>query len=81
MRKFSLRIRRTQGNFLSLYGEYGEFRVVCGTQNLLRIRGYNLCVHRKDAKRYKTVHRYISVNNKIFYFFKILSLLYEMDSA
>ncbi len=25
-----MRIRRTQGNFLSVYGEYGEFRVVCG---------------------------------------------------
>jgi hypothetical protein len=35
--------------------------VVCGTQNSLRIRGKNLCVHGEDAKRRKTV--YISVNN------------------
>ncbi len=56
-----MRIRRTEGNFLSVYGECGEFSVVCDTQNLLRIRGKNLCVRREDAKRYKTV--YISVNN------------------
>ncbi len=58
---FFMRNRRTQGNFLNVNGEYGEFRVVCCTQNLLRIRGKNLCLHREDAKRYKTVH--ISVNN------------------
>jgi hypothetical protein len=30
-----------------------EFRVVCGTQNRLGIRGKKLCVHGKDAKRHK----------------------------
>ncbi len=42
---FFMRIWRIQGKCLSVYGEYGEFRVICGTQNLLRIRGKNLCVH------------------------------------
>jgi hypothetical protein len=37
---FFMRIRRTQGNFLNVYGEYGEFRVVCGKQNLLTERIY-----------------------------------------
>jgi hypothetical protein len=46
-----MRIPRTQGNLLSVCGEYSEFRVVCGRQNLLRVRGKNLCVHREDAKR------------------------------
>jgi hypothetical protein len=32
----------------------GEFRVVCGTQSCLRIRGKNLCAHGENAKRYKT---------------------------
>jgi hypothetical protein len=36
--------------YLSVYGEYGECRVVCGTQNCLQIRGKNLCVQ-EDAKR------------------------------
>ena len=80
MRKFSLRILRTQGNFLSVYGEYGEFRVVCGTQNLLRIRGKNLCVHREDVKRYKTVYWYFSVNNNTnFKFFWFLSFFIIWD--
>jgi hypothetical protein len=58
---FFKRIRRTRGKCLSTYGEYGEFRVVCGTQNCLRIRGKTLCVHGEDAKRHKTVN--ISFNN------------------
>jgi hypothetical protein len=58
---FFKRIRRIQGKCLSAYEEYGEFRVVCGTQNCLRIRGNNLCLHGEDAKRYKTVN--ISFNN------------------
>ncbi len=37
-----------------LYGEYGKSRVVCGTQNRLRICGKNLCAHGENAKRYKT---------------------------
>ncbi len=48
------------GKHLRVYGEYGEIRVVCGAQNRLRIRGKNLCVHREDAQRNKTVD--ISVN-------------------
>jgi hypothetical protein len=65
---FFKRIMRIQGKCLSAYGEYGEFRVVCGTQNCLRIRGNNLCLHGEDAKRHKTVN--ISVNNNMnFYSF------------
>jgi hypothetical protein len=37
-----------------VYGEYGEFRVVCGTQSRRRIRRKNICVLRKGAKRHKT---------------------------
>jgi hypothetical protein len=75
MRELSLRILTS----LCVFGEYGEFRVVCGTQNLHRIRGKNLCIQREDAKRYKTV--YISVNNNTnLKFFQILSFLpYGMD--
>jgi hypothetical protein len=40
-----------RGMYLSVYGEYGEYRVVCGTQNRLPIRGKNLCVHGEEAKR------------------------------
>jgi hypothetical protein len=58
---FFKRIRRIRGKCLSAYGEYGEFRVVSGTQNCLRIRGKNLCVHGENAKRHKTVN--ISLNN------------------
>jgi hypothetical protein len=59
------RIRRIQGKCLSAYGEYGEFRVVCGTQNCLRICGKNLCIllHGEEAKRHKTVN--ISFNNNM----------------
>ncbi len=61
------------GKYLSVHGEYSEFRVVCGTQNRLRVRGKNLCVHGEDAKIHKTV--YISVNNNMnFKFFKIPSI-------
>jgi hypothetical protein len=42
-------------------GENGEFRVVCGTQKCLQIRGNNLCVHGEVAKRHKIED--ISVNN------------------
>ncbi len=41
---------------LSVYGEYGECRVVCGKQNRLRICRKNLCV---DSKRHKTVYVYL----------------------
>ena len=72
------RIRRIRGKCLSAYGEYGEFRVVCGTQNWLRIRGKNLCVHGEDAKRHKTVN--ISFNNNTnLNFFKILSIYTVWD--
>jgi hypothetical protein len=60
-------MRRIQGKCLSVYGEYGEFRVACGKQNRLRIREKNLCVHGEDAKRHKTV--YISVNDNFLRFF------------
>jgi hypothetical protein len=33
--KLSKRIRKMRGKYLSVYGEYGECRVVCGTQNRL----------------------------------------------
>jgi hypothetical protein len=39
-----------------------QIKVVSGTQNCLRIRGKNVCIHREDAKRHKT-SVYISVNN------------------
>ncbi len=38
----------------SVYGEYGEFRVVRGTQSRLRIHGKILCAHGENAKRYET---------------------------
>jgi hypothetical protein len=41
--------------------EFGEFRVVGGTQNCLRIREKNLYVHGEDTKRHKTED--ILVNN------------------
>ncbi len=56
-----MHIRRIQGKCLSVYGEYGEFKVLCVTQNRLRICGENLGVHGEDAKRNKIVN--ISVNN------------------
>jgi hypothetical protein len=65
---FFMRIWRILGKCLSVHGEYGEFRVVCGTYNRLGLRGKNLCVHGEDAKSHKTV--YISVkNNTNFNFF------------
>jgi hypothetical protein len=68
---FFKRIRR-----ISVYREYGEIRVVCGTQNRIRILGKNLFVHGEDAKRQKTVN--ISFNDNMnFNFFRFfLSTLY-----
>jgi len=43
--------RECAESILSVYGEYGKCRVVCGTQNFLQIRGKNLCVHGEEAKR------------------------------
>jgi hypothetical protein len=60
---FFNRIRRIRGKCLSAFGEYSKFGVVCGTQNCLRIRRKNLCVHGEDAKRHKTVN--ISFNNNM----------------
>jgi hypothetical protein len=45
-----------------VYGKYGEFRVVCGTLNRLRIRGTNLNVYEEDAERHKPVN--MSVNSE-----------------
>ncbi len=75
---FFKRIRRLRGKCLSAYGEYGEFRVVCGTQNSLRIRGKNLCVHGEDAKRQKTVNISFNSNTNL-NFFKILSIYTVWD--
>jgi hypothetical protein len=36
--------------YLSVYGEYGEFRVVSCTQNRLRIREKNLWVHGEETQ-------------------------------
>jgi hypothetical protein len=73
-----MRIRRTQGNFLRVYGEYGEFRVVCGTQNLLRIRGRIYAYIEKTPRDKKTV--YFSVNKYTNFFFRFfLFSLYGMD--
>jgi hypothetical protein len=56
-----------------VYGENGKFRAVCDTQNRLRIRGKNLCVHGEDAKKHKTED--IAVNNGqiflILYFYTV----------
>jgi hypothetical protein len=46
------RLQRMRGKYLRVYGKYDECRVVCGTQNCLRIRGKNLCVHGEDAERF-----------------------------
>ncbi len=54
-------IRRIRRKCLRIYEEYGEFMVVCGAQNRLRIRGNNLCVYREDARGHKT--KDISVTN------------------
>ncbi len=75
-------------NFLSVYFFTGFRRIQClsvygqyNTQNRLRIRRKNLCVHGEDSKRHKTV--YISINNNTF-FFQILSIyttVYGIDQA
>jgi hypothetical protein len=70
---FFTHIRRIQGKCLSVYGEYGEFTVLCVTQNRLRIREKNLCEHGEDPKRHILVN--ISVNNHTnFNFLKILHM-------
>ncbi len=51
----------TQEVFKRIYGEYGKFGTVCGTQNRLRIRRKNICVHGEYAKIHKTED--ILVNN------------------
>jgi hypothetical protein len=48
--KVSKRIWRMRGKYLSVYGEYGECRVVCSSKNRLRICGKNLCVFGEQAK-------------------------------
>jgi hypothetical protein len=40
-----------RGMYLSVYGEFGECRVVCGTQNCLQIRGKNLYLLYKNTPR------------------------------
>jgi hypothetical protein len=37
--KVSKRIRRLRRKYLRVYGEYGQFGVICGTQNRIRMRG------------------------------------------
>ncbi len=69
---FFLRIRRLPGKCLSVYIENGEFRVVCGTQSRLRIRGKNLCAHGDNAKRYKTGDILV-VNGPTWKIFQILT--------
>jgi hypothetical protein len=54
VRKAPRHIWRIRRKYLSVYGEYGEFRVVCCTKNHLRIqriRGKNLYIHGENAKR------------------------------
>ncbi len=72
-----LHIRRIQGKCLSVYGEYGEFMVLCVTQNRFRIRGKNLCVHAEDAKRHIIVKIFVN-NHTNFNFLKILSMYLHM---
>jgi hypothetical protein len=49
--KVSKRIRKMCGKYLSVYGEYGACRVICGTQNRLRMRGKVLTVFGEYAER------------------------------
>ncbi len=56
-----LSVHRECEEYLSVYGEYSECMVVCGTQNCLRRRKETLGVIGEYAKRNKSV--YISVNN------------------
>ena len=49
-RKASKRLWRIRGKYLSAYGEYGEFRVVCGIQNRLAIRGEYLSAYGEYAE-------------------------------
>jgi hypothetical protein len=55
-------IWRMRDMYLSVSGKYGKCRIVCGTQNRLRIhaqcinriqrmRGKNICIHGSDAKK------------------------------
>jgi hypothetical protein len=40
-----------RGKYLSVDGEYVKIRVICGTQNRLRMRGKYLNVFRECAER------------------------------
>jgi hypothetical protein len=50
-RKVSKRIRRLRRKYLSVYREYGNFGVICGTQNRLRMRGKYLNAFGEYAER------------------------------
>jgi hypothetical protein len=52
--------------YMSVCREYGKFRVVCCTQNRLRKRGKNLCVHGDDAERHETEEWGYFVQHEIF---------------
>jgi hypothetical protein len=55
--KVSKRIRRLRGKYLSVYGEYDKFRIVCSTHNRLQIIGKYLNVFGEYAERiYAYVH-------------------------
>ncbi len=60
---FFLRTQRMLGKYLGVYVEYVKVEVVCGTQNLLRMRGKNLCIHGEDAKRHKSEDISVKKNN------------------
>jgi hypothetical protein len=47
----SKRIRRIRRKYVSVYGEYSDFRVVCSTQNRLRIHGKYLSIIGEYAER------------------------------
>ncbi len=70
---FFTRFRRIQGKCLSVYGEYGVFRVLCGTQNRLRYVTRSYTYMEKTPKDTKLC--FISAYNPTnFKCFKIISI-------
>jgi hypothetical protein len=77
------RIRRIRIKCLSIYEEYGEFMVVCGAQNRLRIRGKNLCVYvyREDGRGHKTEDILFNNGPKYKVFRTLFSIQYGLELA
>jgi hypothetical protein len=73
------RIWRIQGKCSSVYGEYGEFRVVCSTQNRFRIRRNNLRIDVEDGARDTKlcISQLIIIQIIIFYILSIYTIAYN----